>query len=35
VGLEGIVGFFRTILAAMRRLLRSLLGRTDDDRPAI
>ena len=35
MGIEGILGFFQTILAAIRGLVRGLLGRHDDDRPAI
>ena len=35
MGVEGIIGFFQTILAAIRHLVRGLLGRHDDDRPAI
>jgi hypothetical protein len=34
MGVEGIVGFFKTILAGIRALVRLLLGR-HDDRPAI
>ena len=34
MGIDGIIGFFQTILAAIQQLVRGLLGR-DDDRPAI
>jgi hypothetical protein len=35
MGLEGIAGFIRTVLAGIRQVVRRILGRTDDDRPAI